>query len=100
MRLRKKWGRYPFYFLKIFNQLKILSPGDLCVMENIISIQEIILIYTNAGNETEREAIREKNHQCWPDEGTFTDKVTDIITGRDAITDLIVSSYEQPVFSI
>ncbi len=64
-------------------------------MENIKSIEETILIYTNAWNETEREAIREKIDQCWSAEGTFTDKVTDTITGRDAITELIISSYDQ-----
>jgi hypothetical protein len=57
-------------------------------MENIKSIEEIILIYTGAWNETEHEAIREKIDQCWSAEGTFTDKVTDTITGRDAITDI------------
>lgn len=64
-------------------------------MENMKSIEEIILIYTSAWNETEREAIREKIDQCWSTEGTFTDKVTDTITGQDAITDLIISSYDQ-----
>lgn len=73
----------------------VAVPGDLCVMENIKSIEEIILIYTNAWNETEPGAIREKIDQCWSAEGTFTDKVTDTITGRDAITDLIISSYDQ-----
>jgi hypothetical protein len=64
-------------------------------MENIKNIEEIILIYTDAWNETGREAIREKIDQCWSPEGTFTDKITDTITGRDAITDLIIGSYEQ-----
>ena len=64
-------------------------------MENIKSIEEIILIYTSAWNETEREAIREKIDKCWSTEGTFTDKVTNTITGRDAITELIISSYDQ-----
>jgi hypothetical protein len=73
----------------------VAGPGDLCVMENIKSIEEIILIYTSAWNEKERETIREKIDQCWSAEGTFTDKVTDTITGRDAITDLIISSYDQ-----
>jgi hypothetical protein len=77
--------------LKIF----VVESGELCIMENIKSIEEIILIYTSAWNETEREVIREKIDQCWSDEGTFTDKVTDQITGRDAITDLIISSYDQ-----
>jgi hypothetical protein len=64
-------------------------------MENIKSIEENILVYTSAWNETQREAIREKIDQCWSTEGTFTDKVTDTIKGRDAITDLIISSYDQ-----
>jgi hypothetical protein len=87
----------PISFFKIFNQLNffVAGPGDLCVMENIKSIEEIILIYTNAWNETEREAIREKIDQCWSAEGTFTDKVTDTITGRNAITELIINSYDQ-----
>ena len=73
----------------------VAGPGDLCVMENIKSTEEIILIYTSAWNEIKREAIREKIDQCWSVEGTFTDKATDTITGRDAITDLIVGSYDQ-----
>lgn len=73
----------------------VAGSVDLCVMENIKSIEEIILIYTSAWNETEREAIREKIDKCWSSEGTFTDKVTNTITGRDAITELIISSYDQ-----
>lgn len=73
----------------------VAGSVDLCVMENIKSIEEIILIYTSAWNETEREAIREKIDKCWSTEGTFTDKVTNTITGRDAITELIISSYDQ-----
>jgi len=64
-------------------------------MENTKNIEEIILIYTSAWNETDHEAIREKINQCWSPQGTYTDKLTDTITGRDAITDLIVGSYEQ-----
>ena len=73
----------------------VAGSVDLCVMENIKSIEEIILIYTSAWNETEREAIREKIDKCWSAEGTFTDKVTNTITGRAAITELIISSYDQ-----
>jgi len=73
----------------------VAGPGDLCVMENIKSIEEIILIYTSAWNETRPETIREKIDQCWSAEGTYTDKVTDTITGRDAITGLIISSYDR-----
>ena len=64
-------------------------------MENMKSIEENVLIYVSAWNETEREEIRKKIDECWSAEGTFTDKVTDTITGRDAIIDLIVSSYKQ-----
>jgi len=64
-------------------------------MENIKSIEETILIYTSAWNENEREPIREKIGQCWSAEGTYTDKLTDTVTGRDAITELIISSYEK-----
>jgi hypothetical protein len=86
-----------FTFFKIFNQLNffVARPGDLWFMENKKSIEEIILIYTSAWNETERESIREKIDQCWSAEGTYTDKLTDTIAGRDAITDLIMSSYGQ-----
>lgn len=77
--------------MKIF----LASQRDLWAMENIKNIQEIILIYTSAWNETEPEAIRKKIDQCWSDDGTYTDKLTDTIIGRDAITNLIVSSYEQ-----
>ena len=73
----------------------VAGGGDLWVMENIKSTEEIILIYTSAWNETEPKAIREKIDQCWSAEGTFTDKVTDTITGRDAITELIIGSYSQ-----
>ena len=68
---------------------------DLCFMENIKDIEETILTYTSAWNETEPEAIREKINQCWAAEGTYTDKITDTITGQEAITGLIISSYEQ-----
>ena len=73
----------------------VAGAGDLCVMENSKSIEEIILIYTSAWNESEREAIREKIDQCWSVEATYTDKLTDTITGREAITNLIISSYNQ-----
>jgi hypothetical protein len=61
-------------------------------MENI---EETILTYTSAWNETERGAIAEKIKKCWAPEGTYTDKITDTIIGQDAIIDLIVSSYGQ-----
>jgi len=77
--------------LKIF----VASRGDLWAMENTKKLQENILIYTSAWNEMNREAIHEKINRCWSTEGTYTDKLTDTITGRDAITDLIVGSYEQ-----
>ncbi|WDF55586.1 nuclear transport factor 2 family protein [Mucilaginibacter sp. KACC 22063] len=63
-------------------------------MENTKSIEETILMYTSAWNETERDKIREKIDQCWSPEGTYTDKLTDTITGRDAITNLVISSYQ------
>ncbi len=61
-------------------------------MENI---KETILTYTSAWNETEREAILKKISKCWAPDGTYTDRLTDTITGPDAITDLIISSYGQ-----
>ena len=64
-------------------------------MENIKTIEETIQLYTSAWNEAEPQAIREKIDQCWSDQGTFTDKATDTITGRDAIVDLIAGSYGQ-----
>lgn len=69
--------------------------GDLYTMENIKNIEETILTYTSAWNETERSAISEKIKKCWAPEGTFTDKMTDTITGQEAIIDLIISSYDQ-----
>lgn len=68
------------------------SASHLCCMENI---EETILTYTSAWNETEREAIKELIRRCWAPEATFTDRLTDTITGQNAITDLIISSYEQ-----
>lgn len=44
---------------------------------------------------TKRETILAKISQCWAPEATYTDRLTDTITGRDAITDLIISSFEQ-----
>ncbi|RYE20835.1 MAG: isomerase [Sphingobacteriaceae bacterium] len=67
----------------------------LCCMENIKNIEEMILTYTSAWNETKREAILEKINKCWSPGGTYTDPLSDIITGPDAITDLIISSYGQ-----
>ena len=64
-------------------------------MQNIKTIEETILLYTSAWNETEREAIVGKINQIWPPEGTYSDPITDTITGREAITELIVSSYAQ-----
>jgi hypothetical protein len=73
----------------------VAELADFCNMENIKSIAETILIYTSAWNETEREAVREKIDQCWSAEGTYTDKLTDTITGPDAITELIIGSHVQ-----
>ena len=70
-------------------------PAVLCYMKSIKNIEETILTYTSAWNETEREAIKELISRCWAPEATFTDRVTDTITGRDAITDLIIGSYKQ-----
>jgi len=64
-------------------------------MENNKNIEQTILIYTSAWNETERAVILEKIKKCWAPGGTYTDKITDTVTGQDAITDLIISSYEQ-----
>lgn len=64
-------------------------------MENNQNINEVILTYTSAWNETEPEAILEKISKCWAPAGTYTDRLTDTITGPDAITNLIISSYEQ-----
>ena len=68
--------------------------SDFWYMENIKNIEETILVYTSAWNETEPEAIRAKINQCWAAEGTYTDKITDTITGQEAISDLIVRSYD------
>ncbi|WP_345209091.1 isomerase [Mucilaginibacter gynuensis] len=64
-------------------------------MENIKNMEETMLTYTSAWNETEREAIMAKIKACWAPEGTYTDKLTDTIIGQDAIIDLIISSYGQ-----
>ncbi|MCC8409157.1 nuclear transport factor 2 family protein [Mucilaginibacter sp. UR6-1] len=68
---------------------------DLCYMENNKSIEKTILTYTSAWNETEREAVLEKISKCWAPGGAYTDHLTDTITGPEAITDLIISSYRQ-----
>ncbi len=64
-------------------------------MENTPSIEEAILLYTSAWNETERENIAEKMKQCLSPNATYTDKLIDTITGHDAITHLVVSSHAQ-----
>jgi hypothetical protein len=71
------------------------TDGDLWCMENIKNIEETILTYTSAWNETARKAVSEKIKECWAPEGTYTDKLTDTITGQDAITDLILGSHVQ-----
>lgn len=84
-------------YFKTFNQLNFIAPTgtDLWAMENRQSIEETILMYTSAWNETEREAIAEKIEQCWAPEGTYTDKLTNTIQGQQAITELIANSYAQ-----
>jgi hypothetical protein len=84
-------------YFKIFNQLNFFAAAQdvLCCMKTIKTIEETILTYTSAWNETEREAINELISRCWAPEATFTDRVTDTITGREAITDLIIGSYKQ-----
>ncbi|QDW25213.1 isomerase [Pedobacter sp. KBS0701] len=64
-------------------------------MENNQSIEDTILTYTSAWNETDRKAILEKISRCWAPAGTYTDRLTDRITGPEAIADLIISSYGQ-----
>ncbi|WP_374950724.1 hypothetical protein [Mucilaginibacter sp.] len=64
-------------------------------MENIKDIKETILTYTSAWNETKRETILEKISKCWSPAGTYTDRLTDTITGPDALTELIIGSYGQ-----
>lgn len=68
---------------------------DLCFMENTKNIEGTMLLYTSAWNETEREAIAERISKCWAPDATYTDRLTDTITGREAIINLILSSYEQ-----
>jgi hypothetical protein len=64
-------------------------------MEKMKNIEQTILTYTSAWNETDRETIKGIISRCWAEEGTYTDPLTDTITGRDAITDLIIGSYSQ-----
>lgn len=64
-------------------------------MKNIESIEDTILNYTSAWNETERTAILEKISKCWAPAGTYTDPLTNTIIGQEAIADLIMGSYEQ-----
>lgn len=84
-------------FFKLFNYLNFFpaTASDICPMEHTKNIEETILTYTSAWNETEREAIMEKISQCWAPAGTYTDRLTDTITGPDAIADLIIGSYSQ-----
>jgi hypothetical protein len=81
----------------LMNYLDFFSAqaSDHCFMENIKNIEETILTYTSARNETERGAILEKISKCWAPGGTYTDRLTDTIVGQEAITDLIISSYGQ-----
>jgi hypothetical protein len=72
-----------------------MATDDLCSMENIKNIEETMLTYTSAWNETEREAIVAKISKCWSERGTYADKLTDTISGREAITELILGSYAQ-----
>jgi hypothetical protein len=64
-------------------------------MEDKRNIEDTILMYTNAWNETERENILAKVSQIWAPEGTYMDNLTDAITGAEALTELIVGSYSQ-----
>jgi hypothetical protein len=73
----------------------LTKAGELCAMQNSKNIEETILMYTSAWNETKREAIVEKINEIWATGGTYCDPVTNTITGREAITELIISSYAQ-----
>ena len=64
-------------------------------MENMKTIEETILTYTSAWNETEPEKIKALISRCLAVDGTYTDRLTDTITGQQGITDLIIRSYEQ-----
>jgi hypothetical protein len=64
-------------------------------MEIKQNIQEIILTYTSAWNETGPEIIREKINRSWSINGTYIDKLTDTVIGRDFLPDLIVASHTQ-----
>lgn len=63
-------------------------------MEKNNAIEATILTYTSAWNLTQREAILEKLGACWSAAGTYTDPLTDTITGPEALADLIISSYQ------
>ena len=84
-------------YFKLFNYLNFFTVKlrELCCMENIKNIEQTILTYTSAWNETEPDAIREKISKCWAPDGTYTDRLTDTITGQEAIAGLILSSYGQ-----
>ena len=71
------------------------TVGDLSAMENKKNIEETILTYTSAWNETEREVIKAIISRCLAKDATYTDPLTDTLSGQDAIIELITGSYEQ-----
>jgi len=73
----------------------VATAGDLSLMENMKTIEEAIRTYTSAWNETDPEKIKARISRCWAEEGSYTDRLTDTITGQQGITDLITRSYEQ-----
>jgi hypothetical protein len=91
------WNGKHINALNLFNYMNFfpVQVCDIWIMENIKNIENTILTYTSAWNETERDAIAEKISQCWARDATYTDPLTDTITGPDAIADLILSSYGQ-----
>jgi hypothetical protein len=59
------------------------------------NIQENIKRYVNAWNETTPEAIKTAFEQCCAPDLTYTDKVTQKLTGIDELTALAMISHER-----
>jgi hypothetical protein len=59
-----------------------------------LTIENAIYQYTNAWNQEDPITIKAALYRCWTEDSSYTDPQNPLITGRDALANLIYSSYE------
>jgi hypothetical protein len=64
------------------------------MMNTQLTIEESIRQYTDAWNQVDTTTIRAALYHCWTDESSYTDPQTPLITGPEALANLIYGSYE------